>query len=117
MVIMNEELKKIVDEMVQAQKLERKPVLRGYGRSVRIVLEWFIKRCIPPRDVMGVKQYLTTGEWTYPTLLRRVRGPRRGTYLLGLELFFLAQTVRHKMFYEGTVRALREAGAYLTTVY
>jgi coenzyme F420-reducing hydrogenase beta subunit len=63
--IMNPELKKIVDEMTAMGKLERKPVLRGYGRNLRKILEKFI----PALDVMGVENYLKTGTWLYPKTL------------------------------------------------
>jgi hypothetical protein len=72
---------------------------------------------MPAKDFMGVSNYLQTGEWCYPGAMKKVKGPRRGTYILGLELFYLAQTVRKKMFYDGTLKALRKAGAYRTTVY
>ena len=116
-VIRNSELKKIVDEMVTAKKLKKKPILRGYGRQMRIVLELLIQRFMPARDVMGVEHYLKTGKWLYPGALRKMRGPRRGTYILGLELFFLAQTIRKKMFYDGPIKTLKKTGAYPTTVY
>jgi coenzyme F420-reducing hydrogenase beta subunit len=115
--IMNAELKTIVDEMVIAKKLERKPILRGYGRNMRIALEWIIKKFMPARDVMGVEHYMKTGKWLYPKTLKKIKGPRRGTYILGLELLFLAQTIRKKMFFDGPVKKLKQAGEYLTTVY
>jgi len=49
--------------------------------------------------------------------MKKIKGPRRGTYIFGLELFYLAQTFRKKMFYDGTLKALGKAGAYRTTVY
>ena len=52
-----------------------------------------------------------------PATLKKIKGPRQGTYILGLELFYLAQTFRKKMFYDGTLKALRKAGAYHTTVF
>jgi len=115
--IMDSELKKIVDEMIIAKKLERKPVLRGYGRKIRIALEWIIRRFMPTLDVMGVEHYLETGKWLYPKTLKKIRGPRRGTYILGLELLFLAQTIRKKFFYDGPIKKLKKAGGYITTVY
>ena len=117
LVIMNGELKTIIDEMVSMKKLERKPMLKGYGRVIRKVVEWCMRTLMPPLDVMGVARYLRTGAWTYPKVLKRMRGPRRGTYILGLELLFLAQTLRRKIFFEGALRALKKAGAYYTTVY
>ena len=69
------------------------------------------------KDFMGVSHYLQTGEWYYPGAMKKIKGPRRGTYILGLELFYLAQTFRKKMFYDGTLKALGKAGAYRTTVY
>ncbi len=110
--IMKPELKKIVDEMVTRGKLERKPVLRGYGRTVRRIIE----TCIPAIDVMGVSNYLKTGSWSYPTALKLAKGPRK-TYILGLEMLFLGQTIRRKFFSEGPRRALTKAGAYMPTVY
>jgi coenzyme F420-reducing hydrogenase beta subunit len=110
--IMNEELKKIVDEMVASGKLARKPMLRGFGRILRKVLE----KCLPAMDVMGTEQYLKTGLWSYPKTLRLAKGPRK-TYILGLELLFLGQTIRRKLFYEGTLKKLKKAGAYIPTVY
>ena len=49
--------------------------------------------------------------------MKKMKGPCRGTYILVLELFYLAQTFGKKMFYDGTLKALRKAGAYRTTVY
>ena len=111
-VIMNPELKKIMDRMVATGKLARKPVLRGYGRTLRKMLE----KLMPALDVMGVNGYLQTGTWRYPRPLRLARGPRK-TYILGLELLYLGQTVRRKFFYEGPLKALQKAGAYIPTVY
>ena len=111
-VIMNPELKKIMDSMVAAGKLARKPVLRGYGRTLRKTLE----KLMPAIDVMGVKGYLQTGTWRYPRQLRLARGPRK-TYILGLELLYLGQTIRRKLFSEGPQKALKKAGAYIPTVY
>lgn len=115
--IMNPELKEIVDEMVIANTLERRPVLRGYGRNIRIPLEWIIQKWMPDRDVMGVDHYMETGKWLYPKTLKKIKGPRRGTYMLGLELLFLTQTIRKKLFFDGPVKKLKKAGAYLTAVY
>lgn len=112
LVIMNAELKKIVDTMVAAGKLARRPVLRGYGRTLRKVLE----KLIPALDVMDVKGYLATGAWRYPKPLKLARGPRK-TYILGLELLFLGQTIRKKFFSEGPLKALKKAGVYIPTVY
>ncbi len=114
--VMHPGIKSIMDAMVEEHKLARKPVLRNYGRALRKVLE-AVLRAIPGRDFMGAKDYLRTGKWRYPAMMRRIRGPRRGTYILGLELLYLAQTLRHKMFYEGTVKSLKEAGAHLPDVY
>jgi len=114
--IMHPEIGSIMDAMVAEHKLERKPVLRNYGRTLRKALELLL-RGVPGRDLMGVQGYLETGKWSYPAVLKRVRGPRRGTYVLGLELFFLAQTFRKKMFYDGTRKALKKAGAHLMDVY
>jgi len=111
-VIMNPELKMIMDRMVAAGKLARKPVLRGYGRPLRKILE----KLMPAIDVMGVKGYLQTGTWRYPKPLKLARGPRK-TYILGLELLFLGQTIRRKFFSEGPLKALKKAGAYIPTVY
>lgn len=111
-VIMNPELKKIMDRMVATGKLARKPVLRGYGRPLRKIIE----KLMPAVDVMGVKGYLQTGTWRYPRLLRLARGPRK-TYILGLELLYLGQTIRRKFFTEGPLKALKKAGAYIPTVY
>ena len=110
--IMNPQLKKIVDEMVAEEKLEKKPVLRGYGKTLRKILE----KCIPALDVMGVKKYLNTGAWSYPKPLKLAKAPRR-TYILGLEVLFLGQTIRRKFFSEGPRKALKKAGAYMPTVY
>ncbi len=110
--IMNPLLKKIVDEMVTEEKLEKKPVLRGYGKTLRKILE----KCIPALDVMGVKKYLNTGAWSYPKPLKLAKAPRR-TYILGLEVLFLGQTIRRKFFSEGPRKVLKKAGAYMPTVY
>lgn len=110
--IMNPELKRIVDAMVAMEKLEIKPVLRGCGRTLRKILETLI----PPIDVMDVRSYLKTGSWSYPKVLQLLKGPRR-TYILGLEVLFLGQTVRRKFFFEGPRKALKKAGAYVPTVY
>jgi coenzyme F420-reducing hydrogenase beta subunit len=110
--IMNPELKKIVDEMTALGKLERKPVLRGYGRTLRKILEKFI----PALDVMGVENYLKTGAWSYPKPLKLAKAPRK-TYILGLEVLFLGQTIRRKFFSDGPRKALKKAGAYMPTVY
>ncbi len=114
--VMHHEIKSIMDSMVAEQKLARKPVLRNYGRALRKAIE-AVLRLIPGRDFMGAKSYLKTGKWSYPAFMKRMRGPRSGTYILGLELLFLAQTLREKMFYEGTVKSLKEAGAHLPEVY
>jgi coenzyme F420-reducing hydrogenase beta subunit len=111
-VIMNPELKNITDRMVAAGKLARKPVLRGYGRALRKIIE----KLMPSIDVMGVKGYLQTRTWRYPRQLRFARGPRK-TYVLGLELLYLGQTIRRKIFTEGPLKALQKAGAYIPTVY
>jgi coenzyme F420-reducing hydrogenase beta subunit len=111
-VIRNLELKKIVDEMVVAKKLEKRPILRGHGEKKRRRIEKFI----PTMEVMGVKNYLETGKWVSSTEMRGMRGSH-GTEILGLERLFLTQTIRKKLFYDAPVRALREAGAYLTTIY
>jgi coenzyme F420-reducing hydrogenase beta subunit len=111
-VIMNPGLKKITDAMVAAGKLARRPVLRGYGRTLRKILE----KLIPALDVMDVRSYLATGAWRYPKPLKLARGPRK-TYILGLEVLFLGQTIRKKFFTEGPLRALKKAGAYIPTVY
>jgi coenzyme F420-reducing hydrogenase beta subunit len=110
--IMKPELKKIMDEMVSTGKLARKPVLRGYGRTLRKVLE----KVIPAIDVMGVSNYLKTGSWSYPKTLMLAKGPRK-TSILGLEVLFLGQTIRRKFFSEGPRKALKKAGAYVPTVY
>jgi hypothetical protein len=110
--IMNQKLKKIVDEMVVLGKLEKKPVLRGCGRTLRKILE----KCIPALDVMGVDNYLKTGDWSYPKPLKLAKSPRR-TYILGLEVLFLGQTIRRKFFSEGPRKALKKAGAYMPSVY
>jgi len=110
--IMNPGLKEIVDEMVAEGKLERKPVLRGHGRTLRKILE----KLIPALDVMGVKNYLKTGAWSYPKPLGLAKAPRK-TYILGLEVLFLGQTIRRKFFSEGPRKALKKAGAYMPTVY
>ena len=110
-VLRNPELKKIVDEMIFAKKLEKRPIFKGYGRMKRICLEKFT----PSIDVIGVKNYLETGEWV-PIDRSKAKG-YRGTGILGVERFFFCQTVKKKMFYEGPVKALRKAGAYLTTIY
>ena len=110
--IMNSDLKKIVDEMVAAGKLERKPVLRGFGRTLRICLE----KLIPGMDVMGVREYLKTGSWAYPKPLKLAKGPRK-TYILGLELLFLGQTIRKKFFSDGPLKALKKSDVFLPTVY
>jgi coenzyme F420-reducing hydrogenase beta subunit len=115
--IMNPSLKEVVDKMVAEKKLERKPILRNYGRTLRKMLEVFLRGFIPARDFMGVKHYLQTGAWNYPGAMKKIKGPRRGTYILGLELLFLAQTFRKKMFYDSALKALKKAGAYHTTVY
>ena len=112
MVIMRPEIKKVVDAMVAQGKLERKPVLRGYGRTLRKVLE----KLMPALDVMGVEGYLQTGTWRYPRPLRLAKGPRK-TYILGLEMLYLGQTIRRKFFTEGPLKALKKAGAYIPTVY
>jgi len=109
---MNPLLKKIVDEMVTEGKLEKKPVLRGYGRTLRKILE----KCIPALDVMGVENYLKTGAWSYPKPLKLAKAPRK-TYILGLEVLFLGQTIRRKFFSAGSRKALKKAGAYMPTVY
>ncbi len=93
-------------------KLERKPVLRGYGRTLRKILEKFI----PALDVMGVDNYLKTGAWSYPKPLKLAKAPRK-TYILGLEVLFLGQTIRRKFFSDGPRKALKKAGAYMPTVY
>ena len=93
-------------------KLERKPVLRGYGRTLRKVLE----KLMPALDVMGVEGYLQTGTLRYPRPLRLAKGPRK-TYILGLEMLYLGQTIRRKFFTEGPLKALKKAGAYIPTVY
>jgi coenzyme F420-reducing hydrogenase beta subunit len=110
--IMNEELKNIVDEMVAAGMLARREMLRGFGRTLRKALELFI----PALDVMGTDQYLQTGSWSYPKALKLAKGPRK-TYILGLELLYLGQTIRKKLFYEGPLKKLKKAGAYIPTVY
>ena len=110
--IMNPLLKKIMDEMVPEGKLEKKPVLRGYGRTLRKILE----KLIPALDVMGVENYLKTGAWLYPKPLKLAKAPRK-TYILGLEVLFLGQTIRRKFFSEGPRKALKKAGAYMPTVY
>ncbi len=115
--IMDPGLKEIVDKMVAEERLVRKPILRNYGRTLRKALEVLMRGLVPARDFMGVSNYLKTGEWYYPATLKKIKGPRRGTYILGLELFYLAQTLRKKMFYDGTLRALCKADAYRTTVY
>jgi coenzyme F420-reducing hydrogenase beta subunit len=116
-VLLNAELAKIVDEMVLAKKLEKRPLVRGYGRWMRKTLEWIIRKCVPALDVMGVNHYLRTGQWLYPAALKKMRGPRRGAYIFGLELFFLAQTLRKKIFNDGPKKTLKKAGAYMTTIY
>jgi coenzyme F420-reducing hydrogenase beta subunit len=115
--IMDPGLKEIVDKMVAEEKLARKPILRNCGRTLRKVIEVLMQGLMPAKDFMGVSNYLKTGEWHYPGTMKKIKGPRRGTYILGLELFYLAQTFRKKMFYDGTLKALRKAGAYRTTVY
>ena len=115
--IMDPRLKEIVDKMVAEEKLVRKPILRNYGRTLRKAIEVLMQGLMPAKDFMGVSNYLKTGEWYYPETMKKIKGPRRGTYILGLELFYLAQTFRKKMFYDGTLKVLRKAGAYRTTVY
>jgi hypothetical protein len=110
--VMKPELKKIFDEMVVLGKIERKPVLRGYGKILRKILE----KCIPALDVMGVANYLKTGAWSYPKPLKLAKSPRK-TYILGLEVLFLGQTIRRKFFSEGPRKTLKKAGAYMPTVY
>jgi len=110
--IMNQELKKIVDEMVALGRLEKKPVLRSYGKTLRKILE----KCIPAFDVMGVANYLKTGAWSYPKPLKLAKSPRK-TYILGLEVLFLGQTIRRKFFSDGPRKVLKKAGAYMPTVY
>jgi coenzyme F420-reducing hydrogenase beta subunit len=115
--IMDPTLKEIVENMVAEKKLERKPILRDYGRALRKTLEVLMRCFMPAKDFMGVGHYLETGEWYYPGTMKKMKGPRRGTYIFGLELFYLAQTFRKKMFYDGTLKALRKADTYRTTVY
>ena len=115
--IMHPSLKKVIDEMVAEERLERKPILRNYGKTLRKTIEVLMRGLMPAKDFMGVSNYLKTGEWNYPEAMKKIKGPRQGTYILGLELFYLAQTLRKKMFYDGTLKALRKAGAYRTTVY
>jgi hypothetical protein len=103
--------------MVADKRLERKPVLRNYGRTLRKTIEVLMRSLMPAKDFMGVSNYLQTGEWDYPRAMKKIKGPRQGTYILGLELFYLAQTLRKKMFYDGTLKALRKSGAYRTIVY
>ena len=110
--IMNPMLNKIMKEMVIEGKLERKPVLRGYGRNLRKILDKFI----PALDVMGVENYLKTGTWSYPKPLKLAKAPRK-TYILGLEVLFLGQTIRRKFFSDGPRKVLKKAGAYMPTVY
>ena len=115
--IMDRGLKEIVDKMVAEKRLVRRPILRNYGKTLRKILEVLVRGLIPAKDFMGVSNYLKTGEWHYPGTMKKIKGPRWGTYILGLELFYLAQTFRKKMFYDGTLKALSKAGAYRTTVY
>jgi hypothetical protein len=105
-------LNKIMKEMVIEGKLERKPVLRGHGKTLRKILE----KCIPAFDVMGVANYRKTGAWSYPKPLKLAKSPRK-TYILGLEVLFLGQTIRRKFFSEGPRKALTKAGAYMPSVY
>jgi hypothetical protein len=115
--IMHPSLNKVIEEMVADNKLEQKPILRNYGRTLRKIIEVLMRGLMPSKDFMGVSNYLKTGEWSYPGTMKKIKGTRRGTYILGLELFYLAQTFRKKMFYDGPLKALRKAGAYRTTVY
>ena len=46
LVIMNGEFRTIMDEMVNMKKLARKPMLRGYGREIRKVVEWCIDQLL-----------------------------------------------------------------------
>jgi coenzyme F420-reducing hydrogenase beta subunit len=116
-VVMSAELAKIFNEMVAEQKLERKPFLKAYGRTMRKTLEWLITNVAPTRDYMGVRNYLTTGDWRYPKMMKKtIKGPRK-TYIMGLELVFLAQTLRKKIFHDGPAKELERANAFRTAVY
>jgi coenzyme F420-reducing hydrogenase beta subunit len=111
-VLRNAQLKKVADKMVVQKKLEKRPVLRHHGRELRESIE----EIIPTFDAMNVKGYLETGEWSYPEEAQKARG-LQGTDILGLELLFLAQSFRQKMFHDAPVKILQDAGAYYTTIY
>jgi hypothetical protein len=115
-VVMDPQLQKIFADMAAEGMIEQRPLMRGRGRMVRTAAEWLLNRFWPARDVWGIGQYLATGQWQYPSGLRRLKGPRR-PLIRGLELVYLAQTIRQKIFYEPTIRALARLHAHQPTIY
>lgn len=115
-VVMDPALHKIFARMAADGMIEQRPLMQGCGRTVRTAAEWLLNRFWPGRDVWGVGQYLATGQWQYPSGLRKLKGTRR-PLIRGLELVYLAQTIRKKIFYEPTIRALTRLSAYQPTIY
>lgn len=115
-VVMNPELQKIFDLMVSEGILGRKPLLQNSGTVLRKTAEWAMNMFWPVRDIWGVEHYLATGEWLYPSGLKKLKGTRRAL-IRGKELIYLAQTIRHKIFYEPTIKSLTRLQAYTPTIY
>jgi len=83
---------------------------------MRKIAELLLVALLPDRDAFGVERYLETGTWSYPKAIMKFRGTRRA-WVTGLELVYLAQTIRDKMFYRPTMKKLRKNNAFMPTHY
>ncbi len=110
--VRNSWLNEIFKNIVKEGKLLKRPMWDNRGKLLRK----FVERVIPSKDVIGFHDYVEKGKWN-PS--KDVYGSSSSTHsgkVMGLQRFFLAQTVKRKVMFEPAMRALKEAEKFYTEV-
>lgn len=114
--VRNRELSRVLKKMVEEGKLLRRPMWESRGRLLRR----FVERMIPSKDAIGIADYVRTGSWQHAAdALKKSSSAQGGSSgkIMGLQRLLLAQTVKRKIMYEPAIRALKNAGKFLTDIF